>query len=208
MTYSFTVPLVPRGKAAVVTVIKDGKRHSYKNAATADWMTAVTQCAAPVLSGVRLEGPLRIDIVAVFPRSKELLRLHGRGPNKGEPVHGTRRIWYPHRPDKDNLEKGIFDALKPWMPDDGIVVCGDTLKVYASMDEAPHLEVYVGEAPCVDSYMLHLGLSLSYASPFDPREDPFTVAAPPAVCPDFTTEAMPIPVEIVTREQAQEDTKP
>jgi len=167
MTYAFTIPLVPRGKGSV----RSGTVHTkagvdlhmqFKDRDTEVYMAVVTSCAAKVLGQTRLEGPLKIDIVAVFPRTKELLRLHGRGPSKGCPVHGAGRIWAPRKPDKDNIDKAIFDSLKAWLSDDCKVVCGDTPKVYCAMNEVPHVEVYISEPPPVDQFFFARGLPLPY----------------------------------------------
>mgnify|MGYP001561976327 CR=1 FL=1 len=166
MTYSFTVPLVPRGKgAARHGTTRTGIHVTYKDAKTENYMAAVATCAASALSGVRLDGPLKIDIVAVFPRTKELLRLHGRGPDKGKLVHGAGRIWCPQKPDKDNIDKAIFDSLKAWLRDDCKVVCGDTPKVYCATNEAPHVEVYILEPPPVDLYFVERGWPLPCVDP-------------------------------------------
>jgi len=164
-SYTFTVPVVPRGKGVVRHDPRRAGFFTFKDKDTENYMAAIATCAAPVLGGVLLDGPLRIDVVAVFPRTKELLRLHGRGPNKGLHVHGVRRSWAPRKPDKDNIEKALYDALKPWLPDDCKVVCGDTLKVYCAIGEAPHLEVRISAAPSVQDYFDDHGLPLPYSSP-------------------------------------------
>ena len=164
-SYTFTVPVVPRGKGVVRHDPRRAGFFTFKDKDTENYMAAIATCAAPVLGGVLLDGPLRIDVVAVFPRTKELLRLHGRGPNKGLHVHGVRRSWAPRKPDKDNIEKALYDALKPWLPDDCKVVCGDTPKVYCAIGEAPHLEVRISAAPAVDDYFDDHGLPLPYSVP-------------------------------------------
>ena len=148
MTYTFTVPLVPKGASRPrFARLPSGQVRTYQTGDLQNWKAAVASCAASALQGVSLTGPTCVDIVAVFPRTKELLRVHGRGPNKGLPVHGSGRFWCPQKPDRDNIDKGILDALVPWLPDDKVVVCGETYKVYAAIGEAPHVEVTIQDAP-------------------------------------------------------------
>ena len=166
MTYTFTIPLAPEAAPKHCTRWKTaGGLQRYQNPKGAQWRLAVASCASHALAGVRLEGPLQVDIVAVFPRPKYLLKLHGRGPLKGAPVHSPGRIWHDKKPDRDNIDKGILDGLKAYWGDDCQVCCGEVLKVYAAMDELPHVEVRISEAPSVQDYFDDHGLPLPYSVP-------------------------------------------
>lgn len=52
-------------------------------------------------------------------------------------------VWAPTRPDADNIRKAVLDGMAAFWRDDGQVVCGDTLKVYAEKDGRPRLLVAV-----------------------------------------------------------------
>ena len=74
-------------------------------------------------------NPSRIDIVWLFPRPKRLLR-------KRDP---EGRIPHTAKPDRDNLDKAVMDALVQLnvLSDDCIVWDGRLSKYYAAKDEAP-----------------------------------------------------------------------
>ena len=163
MTYTFTIPLAPEGAPRHRTGrTPDGRPVQYAHPKGVQWRLAVATCASQALAGVRLEGPLLVDIVAVFPRPKYLLKLHGRGPLKGTLVHGAGRIWHDKKPDRDNVDKGILDGLKAYWGDDCQVCCGEVLKVYAALDELPHVEVRISEAPMLEAHFEAAGFRLPY----------------------------------------------
>jgi len=90
------------------------------------------------LSGVgkpMLYGALRIDIVAVFERPQRMMTK--RWPNKRE--------YHTSKPDKDNVEKIVMDALQKAgvIRDDCIVCTGETSKWYADRVETPHIAITI-----------------------------------------------------------------
>ena len=91
--------------------------------------------SAAVASGAKLTtGPVRLDLILVFPRPKALCW-------KTRP---TPRLRHTKKPDRDNCEKAVADALTGvlWR-DDSQICAGEVLKWVASGDEAPHVEVVV-----------------------------------------------------------------
>ena len=78
-----------------------------------------------------LTGPLKIEIVFVLPRTAGQIW-------KTKPMP---RMWHSKKPDFDNLEKSVCDALKGivWI-DDSQVCCTSVRKVIAAGDESPHVE--------------------------------------------------------------------
>ena len=160
MTYTFTIPLAPEAAPKHCTRrFGAGGLQRYQNPKGAQWRLAVAACAADVLAGVQLDGPQRVDIVAVFARPQRLLKIHGRGPLKGAYVHGTGRLWHDKKPDRDNIDKGILDGLKNYWRDDCIVCCGEVLKFYCAVGELPHVEVYIRDAPPIDGPLLALRIA-------------------------------------------------
>lgn len=69
-----------------------------------------------------LDNPLCVDVDFIFKRPKYLMKK--RFPDG--------LMWYSHVPDKDNLEKLVFDSLnKILWQDDRIIVDGRSRKLYA-----------------------------------------------------------------------------
>jgi len=83
----------------------------------------------------KLEGPVRVDILAVLPRPK---KYHRKKDHKGF-------LWATVRPDMDNIRKIVLDAMKDCWTDDSQVVAGATLKVYAEVGGEPRVEVWVSD---------------------------------------------------------------
>lgn len=83
-------------------------------------------------TGIRIiNDPVLVKLEFVFPRIQKLPKLGGRVP-------------HPVRPDVDNLEKAVFDALNKvvWKDDSQIFTCQST-KWYASDGEKPSVLVKV-----------------------------------------------------------------
>lgn len=85
-------------------------------------------------SGAPLEGALRVDCCFVMPRPQRLL-------GKKDP---DSRIPHESKPDRDNLDKAVLDALKGLMwTDDCQASVGLIEKWYAAREEAAHVVIRV-----------------------------------------------------------------
>lgn len=85
--------------------------------------------------------PLRIDVVAVMERPKRLSTLRKDGTLSGG--HPRSRIPATSKPDCDNIEKLVLDALNPFIFDDAQVFWATTSKYWAALGEGPSLRVVV-----------------------------------------------------------------
>lgn len=84
-----------------------------------------------------LDYPLCVDVTFVMPRPKSMVW-------KSKPM---TRSPYGKKPDRDNLEKSLYDALNGLLwRDDSLICDGRVRKVYAAGDEQPHVEVRVTPA--------------------------------------------------------------
>ena len=123
----------PSGKGRPRHTVINGAVRVYAPKETRKWEQQVG------VSGLRsrpdevIEGPGRVDILAVMPRPKRLLR-------KKDP---DGLIWCTSKPDSDNIRKSVLDALKTWWRDDSQVVDGRTMKVYAERTGHPRVMVRV-----------------------------------------------------------------
>lgn len=141
---SFTVfgcPIAqPRVKAQAV-MSKAGRMfaHVYeagkKDSPARQWKSDVKQAALLVLDGFELQGgPIRIDINVYFPRPKRLMRA--KDPDFA--------IWHTSKPDRDNVDKGILDALKGIIFIDDAQVCmGEIKKFYHEKGGRPRAEIKI-----------------------------------------------------------------
>lgn len=123
------------GHAGVYT---PGKTPSGKSNGVAEFKAAIRIKAAELHQGALMAGPLQVDLEFVFPR--QAARVW-----KSKPMPRYRKIT---KPDRDNLDKLVMDALKGvlWL-DDNQVCAGSINKWHAAGDEAPHVLIRVTEIP-------------------------------------------------------------
>ena len=120
----------PRAKATTI----GGKTRMYTPGTAKDWKTAI---AAGLVNSwnERLTGPIKIDLVFIMPRPKSLMR-------KKDPFH---RIPHTKKPDSDNLEKAVFDAITDcglWK-DDSQVYDSHVVKMYADKIELTGVHITI-----------------------------------------------------------------
>lgn len=79
-------------------------------------------------------GPLRIDIDVYFPRPQKFMRVKDPdGP-----------LYHIAKPDRDNIDKGILDALKGVVFNDDSQVCqGEIRKYYHEKNGMPRTEIRI-----------------------------------------------------------------
>ena len=87
---------------------------------------------AYVYNGPPVDGPIRMDLVFVYPRPRSMIW-------KSKPMP---RAWHAIKPDRDNGMKSIQDALEGLVYiNDSQICAGSVEKWIASGDEQPHVEV-------------------------------------------------------------------
>ena len=84
-----------------------------------------------------LEGALQVDLIFYMPRTQN----HFKTSKKGKFLKDDAPVWHISRPDKDNLEKLVYDALNGvFWKDDSQICYGVTKKKYS---DRPRTEVYI-----------------------------------------------------------------
>ncbi len=101
------------------------------------WKSQIAIAARAFLPPAPIDGPVKLDVVFVFPRPGRLLR-------KKDP---DGRILHTAKPDRDNLDKAVMDALTAigmWR-DDALVCAGSPEKFYAARGEpsGAHIQISV-----------------------------------------------------------------
>lgn len=141
MIYRFTIPGQPIGKGRARAFAFRSKKtqkinvRMYTPDKTTSWEDRAVHYIRDNIGSPKLEGPLRIDILAVFERPKAMR-------SKKIP---DRREWHIKKPDRDNVEKIIYDAMKKAgvFVDDCQVCDGETRKFTANKREQPYVEVSI-----------------------------------------------------------------
>ena len=132
-------PPVPKGRPRFY--MRGGKPRVHTDSKTRAYEKLVALCASssPQLRGSSRplcgDGPVRVDIVAIFPRPQ---RLQAR-------KHSDNLIPMGCRPDLDNVIKAVLDGVGLvkgliWN-DDGQVSCLRADAFYAERDQGPRLEL-------------------------------------------------------------------
>ena len=129
-------PLPPRGKDRP-RMSRNG--HVYTPAATKNWEASLAMMAQSKLPETIIEGPVRVDILAIHPRPKYMLKVYKTGQAK----YPRGLIWHTTTPDGDNTRKAVLDSLKAFWRDDSQVIAGDTVKAYAEIDGRPRVVVRI-----------------------------------------------------------------
>ena len=136
MQISFTVPAIPIAQPRQRHAVIAGHVRNFtpKNAPVNAFKALVAMAAAEAYRGPPLEGPVSLAVVFVLPRPGNRIWKKRAMP----------RERHAKKPDRDNLEKSLKDALSGiiWR-DDSQVCAGDVQKWIAAGDEQPHVEVTV-----------------------------------------------------------------
>ena len=130
MRWSFTVPTAPRGKGRPRFVRATGR--TYTDQATETFEGVVAMAARACLGSTVLDGPLRVDVLAVAPRPKSTPKRAPAG-----------LMWRAKKPDGDNVRKAVLDGMSACWRDDAQVVSGETLSAYSERDGVARVEVRV-----------------------------------------------------------------
>lgn len=144
----FTIGMVPVAQPRARATSRGGRAAMYspstiKSASgvrrphpIVEFKHAVREEARPLFGDGPLLGPLYVHVEAVFPRPKSLqTKKLAQAP-----------LWHQKKPDRDNLDKAVLDALTgiAWV-DDCQVCDGGQRKRYTHYGELPHVRVTIRE---------------------------------------------------------------
>lgn len=136
MRIEFVVPGEPIAQPRAKATAFAGKSRMYtpsKNGIR-EYKAAIRILAAQQYCGAPLNEPVIVRCEFVFSRPKRLVWKRREMPRQ------------PHitKPDKDNCEKAVLDALKGVvLRDDSIVWGGGPWKFYAAGNEQPHTRIII-----------------------------------------------------------------
>lgn len=116
------------------------------DAGTAEgWKSLVAAAAKPFLPSEPLTGPLMVELCFHMPRPKS----HYRTGKRFRELRDDAPTFHTGKPDRDNLEKAVCDALTQvgmWK-DDGQVCDGQIRKLYAEGSPGCHVTI----KPCEEA---------------------------------------------------------
>ncbi len=131
--FECVIPGAPIGKGRPRATKMGNHVRLYTPKRTADWERSSALIMKNAWRSAPLDGVCRVDLVAVFPRPKRLMR-------KKDP---EQRVWHSSKPDIDNVCKSALDSMvmAGIIRDDTQVVLLSAQSVYAAKDEGPCVEV-------------------------------------------------------------------
>ncbi|MEQ1891060.1 MAG: RusA family crossover junction endodeoxyribonuclease [Planctomycetota bacterium] len=134
---SFTVRGLPKAQPRPRAFSRGAHAGVYDPGTAGEWKGLVVAAARPHRPTEPLGGPVRLSIDFLMPRPKRLMRARDEA---GE-------LWCTAKPDRDNLEKAVLDALKQdgWFLDDALVCAGEVRKVYHAKAGVPGARITVEE---------------------------------------------------------------
>lgn len=119
------IPGEPVAKARARTVRQKGRTHSYTPAKSKNWAEAASLLAKIEMRGKqRLSGAIMLDILAIFAIPESWPEWKREAALSGLIAHTVK-------PDRDNIEKNVCDALNGivWI-DDCYIIDGKIKKEY------------------------------------------------------------------------------
>jgi len=127
----------PRPRAAMNR--KTGRAFVHTAGTAEAWKASIISEGEQFRPDEPLDSPLRVRVVFFMPRPKALCRK--KDPNKP--------ILCPKKPDRDNLDKAVLDALTDdgWFKDDSIVCLGGVEKFYHAKNRSPGAWIIIEELP-------------------------------------------------------------
>jgi Holliday junction resolvase RusA-like endonuclease len=139
---SFFAPGIPKGQPRVRACIRGRHAGVYDPGTANDWKACVMLAANKALAGATARpvfiGPLRVGLEVVFPRPKSHFTAKGA-------LKPSAPLWHTGKPDRDNLDKGVLDALtqiQMWA-DDAQVCDGPISKRFAALGEASGCHIHI-----------------------------------------------------------------
>ena len=131
--FDCVIPGAPIGKGRPRATTMGGHVRLYTPKRTADWERSSALIMRNAWMSAPSEDYCKLEVVAVFPRPKRLLR-------KKDP---EERMWHGSKPDIDNVVKSVADSLvmAGVIRDDTQVVELSARKVYATKSEGPCVEI-------------------------------------------------------------------
>lgn len=139
----FSVPGVPIAQPRIKATSIGGYARVYTPKTADAYKASVALAFRSAYGGNPIDGPVRIEIEFVMPRSKAMIWKKREMPSE----------WHTKKPDIDNLTKAVMDSLYglAWI-DDSQVCCVAIAKRIASGAESPatliKIESIQGGIPC------------------------------------------------------------
>jgi Holliday junction resolvase RusA-like endonuclease len=133
---TFVVAGVPKGQPrprAFARRVAGGKfvARVFDSGTAEGWKSCVAQAAKPVAPAAPIDGPVRVRMTFTFPRPKG----HYVGGNPARPLKPGAPKYHTGKPDNDNLQKAVLDALTQlggFWHDDSQVAAVRSFKCYAA----------------------------------------------------------------------------
>lgn len=140
----FTVRGIPRPQPRPRAFSRGGHARVYDPGTAEAWKGAIAAAVRDITPDEPITGPLRVTIGLRFPRPKY---HYGTGKNSAKIKPRYAACWHAKKPDRDNCEKAILDALSElgFWRDDAQVCCGEVTKKWADQPSGAGADIEIQE---------------------------------------------------------------
>jgi len=114
--FMFRANGIPKGQPRARAFAFKGRARMYDPGTAEAWKSDIARACSP-MEGLRLPDPIRLCVTFYFPRPKSHYRTNGTLKDTAP------RLIHDQKPDIDNCEKAILDALThigAWIDDDQV----------------------------------------------------------------------------------------
>jgi len=146
-SFDVTIPGAPIGKGRPRATMAGGHARMYTPAKTRRWEMGAAAFMAERYDGAVMDGPLSLEVWALFPRPKRLDCAHKRQPCSC-PCGWAGRQPHTSKPDADNVAKAVCDALEAAgiVANDATICTLTVMKLYTEHDKPPRLRLLLRTA--------------------------------------------------------------
>lgn len=133
MSIIFTVTGDPKGQPRPRAFArKMGNKYVarvFESGTAEEWKSLIATAAKPHAPAEQITGPVRLNATFIFKRPNG----HFIANNPARPLRAEAPHWHTNKPDRDNLEKALLDAITQlgvFWRDDMQVCAGEVQKIY------------------------------------------------------------------------------
>lgn len=140
----FHVRGIPRPQPRPRAFSRGGKARVYTPGTAEHWKSCIAAAVEDLIPAEPMTGPLRLTIEFRFPRPKY---QYGTGKNSAKIKPKYASEWHAKKPDRDNCEKAVLDALSElgFWRDDAQVCCGEVVKKWADQPSGAGADIEITE---------------------------------------------------------------
>jgi len=150
---------LPKGQPRARAFAVNGKARMYDPGTAEAWKAQIAQAMQPHMPPIPHDCTIKLDVMFLMPRPKS----HFGTGKKATVLKPSAPMFYTSKPDRDNLDKAVLDALTAmgFWRDDSLAAKGAIIKVYCPLGVPPGaiLKIRFLEESSYFNYLTWFGVS-------------------------------------------------